>query len=136
MPHRQPRGTIKAVQTPKEENTGGAELTRRCWDLALAYVVCPCWSSGPRGVELFGVVVGDDEGTDKDSDKELDKVLSRRNKSLSKSIFELKYKSILYSVYSTGVYYGVRKWSSVHKFGAVLRRHECAERQIHRCRGI
>jgi hypothetical protein len=80
---------------------------RRCWDLALAYVLCPCWSSGPGGAELFGVVVGDDEGTDKDSDKELDKVLSRRNRSLSKSMFELMYKSVSYSLYSTVVYYGV-----------------------------
>ena len=95
------------MQTPKEGNSGGAELMWRCWDLALAYVLCPCWSSCPGGAELFRVVIGDDVGTDKDSDKELDKVLSRRNRSLSKSIFKLKYKSVLYSLYSTVVYYGV-----------------------------
>jgi hypothetical protein len=60
-----PMRPVKTVQTPKEENSGGAELTRRCWDLALAYVLCPCWSSCPGGAELFGVVVGDDEGTDR-----------------------------------------------------------------------
>jgi hypothetical protein len=124
------------MQTPKEENSRGVELMRRCWDLALACVLCPCWSLCPRGAELFGVVVSDDERTDKNSDKKLDKVLSWRNKSLSKSIFELMYKSVSYSLYSTIVYYGVRKWSSVHRFRAVLWRCKCAELRKHRCGGI
>jgi hypothetical protein len=63
------------------------------------YVLRPCWSLCPGGAELFGVVIGDNKRTDKDSDKEFDKVLSQRNKSLSKSIFELKYKSVSDSLY-------------------------------------
>jgi hypothetical protein len=41
------KDTVKTVQTPKEENSGGAELTQRCWDLVLATVA-------QKTVRMFG----------------------------------------------------------------------------------
>jgi hypothetical protein len=99
-------GVVKTMQTSKEKNSGGEEVLRLGLSLYAMYAL-PCWSSGPRGVELFRVVIDNNEGTDKNSDKELNNVLSWRNKSLSKLIFKLKYKSVSYSLYSTVVYYRV-----------------------------